>query len=157
MRIGKMWTNGRKTSLEWSIKFTRKAMACQTGMLVINLGGIAWNWYWIDVVTANPTLGHLAWFGFGMGAFVSNFMWTFAQVARYWSDIKSEKRELEYITQLEIKEEIQNDRKLYKDGKETYEALIQKYQTEIAGLQKNKLSESYTAGHCNLGVQPASP
>lgn len=110
------WMEIRKSSLEWSIKFTTKGLYAQSGLLVLNTAGIIWNGYW---AFKDPRFIY----GFGMGAFLSNFLWTASVCARWFSDIKIDKLELKFIRELEAKEHINDDRKDYKEAKERYERM----------------------------------
>lgn len=145
------WLEGRKKHLEWSIKFTYKAVASQMTMVVVNVVGIAWNVYWLRNGDSQK-----AWFGFGMGAFSSNLLWTLASAARFWSDLKDDKHELKYLNELELKEQCQDDIKMYKEGRARYEQLIQEYQEALIKLQATNGGESSPTGSSDIPVQRES-
>jgi len=132
------WIEGRKKSLQSSIKFTIKALAAQMGLVVLNAAGIAWNFYCAHKAAPGDSLFA---FGFGMGAFTSNLLWTLGFVAKYYGEIKGEKAELKYITEIEIKEEIFNDREMYKNSSQVFESNIQHYKEQNEHLRE-KLAES---------------
>lgn len=147
------WIEGRKNTLEWSIRFTTKAMMCQVGMIFVNIFGIAWNVYWYKYGNGTQNV----FFGFGVGAFSSNTLWTLSFIAKYFSEIREEKHELKYIREIELKEQLGDDRKIYQEAKTQYEQMFRQYQEMLAaGLQKSSGSQSYTAGQCDLNLQPAS-
>ena len=111
------WIQDRKKSLEWSIKFTTKAFGMQMGILFLNVAGLAWNIYW-----RNNSISS----GFGMGMFAGNCIWTLVFAAKYYEEIKNDKRELAFITELEIKENLDEDREYYKKARKTYEDFFTK-------------------------------
>lgn len=132
----------RKSGLEWSIKFTTKGLCAQAGLLALNAAGIAWNGYWLY------RDGSLA-CAFGLGAFASNFLWTFSVAARWYADIKIDKLELKYIRELEAKEHINDDRKDYKEAKERYERmalLLAQQRADELGVGIKKASEPNCTG-----------
>lgn len=110
------WIELRKSSLEWSIKFTTKGIAAQLGLLAFNAAGMAWNGWW---AYKEP---HFV-YGFGLGAFTANFLWTTSMCLKWWSDVRADYRELKYLLELEAKEHINDDRKDYKEAKERYERM----------------------------------
>ena len=110
------WIEARIKSLEFSIKLTKKAMVAQISLMIVNISGCAWNAYWI-----HNSYTDLAWFGFGIGAFTSNLLWTLFFIFRYWEEISSDKTELRYLNQLEDKEYINEDMKYYRDARKVYE------------------------------------
>lgn len=129
------WMEGRKNHLEWSVKSTTKALAAQTGMLVLNIAGIGWN-LWFALHTQNPSF-----FNFGIGAFSSNTLWTAGFVARYWCEIRDDKAELKYLRELELKEQLEDDRKIYQGAKEMFENALDSYKKEIERLTQKLASQ----------------
>lgn len=110
------WIADRKKSLEWSIKFTSKGLACQLGVLLLNVFGMSWNGYFLYYYGTTPIAS-----GFGLGAFASNFLWTLCQCVKWYGDIKSEKSELKFLNELELKEKLNEDREYYQKARKTYE------------------------------------
>lgn len=108
------WLEDRKKSLEWSIKFTRKALIAQLSVQAFNLAGVVWNGYWLY---KDSNFGS----AFGLGAFISNSLWTLCFCAKYVGEIKDEKRELSFLNELELKEKLNEDREYYKKAKKDYD------------------------------------
>jgi hypothetical protein len=129
------WIQDRMKSLQWSIKFTQKALAAQLGLLLFNIAGIVWNaWWWYK----EPNFG----LGFGCGAFTANTLWTACMCAKYYGDIKGEKHELKFINELDLKEKLHEDREYYQKARKTYEDFFTR-QDVVGGDQP---SESKGAG-----------
>lgn len=158
------WTAGRKRTLEWSIKFTIKSTLTQLFLLIFNICGIVWNFWWAFTSTGASNISLIG-YGIGMGAFLSNALWTLAIVFKGWSEIRSEKAELKYLTELEIKEEMHEDRKMYKDAHNIFETTLAQYQDEIDRLKKDaeafrklgrsKKTSSKSPASLNPDIQPS--
>lgn len=111
------WMEMRKSSLEWSIKFTSKGLCAQMGLLALNFAGIAWNGYWLYKE------GYAA-SGIGLGAFISNSLWTFFTALKWYGDIREDKHELKRIIEMEDKEKLNVDKKDYLEAKERYDRMF---------------------------------
>ena len=110
------WIDGDRKHLEWSIKYTKKALVAQLTVMVVNVVGIVWNAWWLyHADTA------LTGFGFGLGAFVSNTLWTSFFVAKYWGEINHDREQLRYIKKITDDSNLEQDREDYKKAKEFYE------------------------------------
>ncbi len=146
------WIERRKNHLQWSIKFTRKALLSQFGLLLFNIAGISWSIYWYRHVTATNLF-----FGMSIGVFSSNALWTLGFIFKFLGEIKEEKNELKYIREIELRDALDNDRKMYQESKTQYENMCRQYKEILdAGLQKSNGKNAYTTGQCDLNLQPAS-
>lgn len=135
------WLEGRKTHLQWSIKFTYKALAAQVAIVTITIAGIAYNGWWIKY-GINLSNTSLVGFGFGLGVFGFNLFWTISSAMRFLSDIRDEKYELRCLNKLELKDEYQDEIKMYKESRAQYEALIRQYQGVLTGPEQNNPQKS---------------
>lgn len=109
------WVESEIKTIEWSMKYTRKAMVAQVAVQVLNIAGIGWNSFELYHGLA-PSAS-----GFGLGAFISNFLWTGCAIAKYYGEYRDEKERLKYYKRLEMEGKIEVDREAYKQAKEFYE------------------------------------
>lgn len=137
------WIQDRKTSLEWSIKFTRKALFSQLSVQAFNIAGMCWNGWWLMHSTSG-----LSSFGFGLGAFMSNTLWTTCFCAKYWGEIRGEQAELRFINELDLKEKLHEDREFYQKARKNYEDFFTR-QNNVGGDQP---AQSTSDGYSDKSV-----
>lgn len=111
------WLDGDRKHLEWNIKYTKKALVSQICMIVVNVAGIIWNTWWL----LDPSSTSRGGFGFGLGAFTSNLLWTLTFVCKYWGEINHDREQLRYIKKITSDSNLEQDREDYKKAKEFYE------------------------------------
>ncbi len=111
------WLDGDAKHLEWNIKYTRKAMVAQISMLVFNVAGIVWNTWWL----LDPSTTSRGTFGFGLGAFLSNLLWTLTFLCKYYDEIRHDREQLRYIKKITSDSNLEQDREDYKKAKDFYE------------------------------------
>jgi len=120
------WLDGEKKSLECSIKYTKKAMISQICMVVVNVAGIGWNTWWLIYANGSASAG----FGFGLGAFTSNLLWTLCFCCKYWGEIMGDKQHLRFIKEIEMKGKLDEDREEYRKARAFYEKAYQNIMEE---------------------------
>lgn len=93
------WMERRKRDVEFMLKLYKKSTAAQSGVLVFNILGIAWNSYNIYV--------H-GWISgsFGLGAFIANTLWSMGFVAMNYGEYKSAAHEMAYLKEIEAKSSV---------------------------------------------------
>jgi hypothetical protein len=141
-----MGMDARKRSLQSTLKITRKSVVTQLCLLVFNVFGVAFNAYWAYKAHGDPSVSLIS-CGIGIGAFLSNGLWTLAIICRDWGDISIAKDEIRYIEQIEIREEIDEDKKMYAASKKNFDTIVAGYQMEMDRLRaalavSNKIAES---------------
>lgn len=137
------WVKMRMDSVKFSLKLSKQGLACQSGMLLINIGFLAFD-------------AHLAWGGslinaFGAGAFASNILWTLGLLFRYLGDMKDEKHELRYLKEMEDKKELQDQIEIYKNAAKNYKILTLSQKTD-----GKIFVQTYGIGGCG-GVEEKKP
>lgn len=160
------WMEGNKKHLEWSIKFTTKNLIAQLLLLAFNIGGVlfnAWCLYKGEIPSAAAASG------IGLGAFASNGLWTLGFICKIWGEIRQEKTELKFIREIELKENLDEDRKMYLACKNNFDTIVAGYKIEIERLQsgiknrdddaKSRLGKSNkgwskSVGSSGTGIQP---
>lgn len=166
MTIYSGWMEGNKKHLQWSIEFTTKSLIAQLLLLAFNIGGILFNVWWLH---KSAITGDDISFGIGLGAFSSNALWTLGFICKIWGEIRQEKTELKFIREIELKENLDEDRKMYLACKNNFDTILAGYKIELERLQaenkkrndeaanrlgKSNKGRSKSAGSSGTGIQP---
>lgn len=155
----KGWMESEKKSLNSNIKLTKNGLFGQFALLIVNVIGILFNIYILKNNSSSQWLYFVA-NGFGIGAFLSNLLWTLAFTGKLFSDINNYKYQLRYIEELELKENIKGDIEMYQQSKRNYDSLADDYRKALDELQQNKppgAHGSSPTGRVNFSMeQPTS-
>lgn len=138
------WVELGKESTKISIKFTRQVLTCQLGLLLFNILGILWNCYWYSKSPSS------LFSGIGLGAFISNSLWTMGYCVTYWMEIREHKRRLNYYDDFELKQNIQKDQIEYKKAREFYETA---YANIMQEHLKNNPEKKFDIKYCSDNSQ----
>lgn len=110
------WLTQHKNEVEFRLQLYRRSTSIQGGVFMINVLGVAWNSY---ELMAGHNIS-----SFGLGAFLSNLLWTagfFAMNYGEWRDAKEQQKRLkEWEKDEEYKQAVQ----MHHEFKKKYEEAL---------------------------------
>ncbi len=119
------WVTNHKREVEFSVKLYKKSTAAQGTILIVNLLGIAWNTYEL----INLGQGFSA---FGLGAFVSNTLWSLGFFAMNYGELRDAKEQQKRFKEWEHKEGYKEAVQLHQYWKKKYEEACEVFKSEQA-------------------------